>query len=328
VSDDAARPGPAIAVVVPCYRVKGQVAGVLDAIGPEVSAIFVVDDACPEGSGDAVEATVRDPRVRVLRHERNRGVGGATLTGYRAALEAGADVVVKLDGDGQMDPAAIPELVAPLLAGEADYVKGNRFHSLEGLRAMPTVRLLGNSALSFLTKLSTGYWDLFDPTNGFTALDAGVARELPLDKVDDGYFFESDLLFRLGTERAVVRDVPMRAAYGDETSSLSVGRSAGEFLWKNLRNLGKRIFYGYFLRSFNIASVELVLGLVLLAFGAWVGLNHWAESARTGEPATAGTVMLAALPVMIGVQLLLAFLGFDMQNVPRQPLSARRWRGR
>ncbi|HKJ25013.1 MAG TPA: glycosyltransferase, partial [Myxococcota bacterium] len=228
----------------------------------------------------------------------------------------GADILVKLDGDGQMDPSDIPRLVAPILDGEADYVKGNRFHSLEDLRGMPAVRLVGNSILSFLTKLSTGYWDLFDPTNGFTALDAGVARELPFEKLSRRYFFESDLLFRLGIQRRVVRDVPMPARYDGEPSSLSVREVAWEFLWGNLRNFGKRIFYGYFLRDFNIASVELVLGTLMLVLGTTVGVDQWLESGRTGRPATAGTVMLAALPVMIGVQLLLAFLGFDMQNVP------------
>ena len=324
MTDDAHRQTPAIAVVLPCFRVKDRIASVLAGVGPEVSTIWVVDDACPEGTGAHVEASVGDPRVRVLRHDANRGVGAATLTGYRAAIEAGADIVVKLDGDGQMDPTSIPSLVEPILAGEADYVKGNRFHSLEGLRSMPTIRLVGNSILSFATKLSSGYWDLFDPTNGFTAIDAKVASALPLDKISDGYFFESDLLFRLGTHRAVVCDIPMAAHYGEEQSNLSIRRTAGEFVWKNLRNFGKRIFYGYFLRNFSIASVELVLGALLLGFGVWIGLGHWAESARSGEPATAGTVMLAALPVMIGVQLLLAFLGYDMQNIPRRPLSARR----
>jgi len=305
-----------IAVVVPCYRVKGQVERVLAGIGSECRRIYVVDDACPEGTGDLVEACCDDPRIRVLRHDTNQGVGAATLTGYRAALEDGAEILVKLDGDGQMDPADIPRLVAPILEGEADYAKGNRFHSLEDLRGMPGVRLVGNSILSFLTKLSTGYWDLFDPTNGFTALDAGAARELPFEKLSRRYFFESDLLFRLGIQRRVVRDVPMPARYDGEPSSLSARSVAGEFLWGHLRNFGKRIFYGYFLRDFNIASVELVLGALMLALGTTVGVGRWLESGHTGRPATAGTVMLAALPVMIGVQLLLAFLGFDMQNVP------------
>ena len=193
-----------IAVVIPCYRVKSRILDVVSGIGPECQAIYVVDDGCPEGSGDHVEAECRDPRVHVLRHERNQGVGAATLTGYQAALDGGAAVIVKLDGDGQMDPTWIPRLVRPIQDGEADYVKGNRFFDLGDLGAMPRARVLGNSLLSFASKLSSGYWNVFDPTNGFTAIHAAVARRLPLAKLSKGYFFESDLLFRLGILRAVV----------------------------------------------------------------------------------------------------------------------------
>jgi glycosyltransferase involved in cell wall biosynthesis len=312
-----------VAVVVPAHRVKAHVRAVLAGIGPEVAAIYVVDDACPEGSGDAVEASVRDPRVRVLRHERNQGVGGATLTGYRQALADGCDVIVKLDGDGQMDPALVPDLVRPILDDEADYVKGNRFFDLEGLRPMPTVRLIGNALLSFVAKLSTGYWDLFDPTNGFTAIDARVAAVLPFDKLARGYFFESDVLFRLGTLRAVVRDVPMPARYGSEESGLAPARVVPEFLRKHTTNTAKRIFYGYFLRNFSIASLELLLGPVFLLLGGAVGAVGWARSLAAGQFASSGTVMLAALPILVGVQLLLAFFGYDMQNVPREPLRRR-----
>ena len=312
-----------IAALIPCFRVKRHILAVLAAIPADVERIYVIDDACPEGSGDAVEAGSRDPRVRVLRHERNQGVGGATITGYRAALADGASVIVRLDGDGQMDPAMIPTLVQPILDGEADYAKGNRFFQLEGLRSMPTLRLLGNSLLSFASKLSSGYWNVFDPTNGFTAIHAAVLRQLPLDKLSQGWFFESDLLFRLGTIRAVVCDVPMPARYADEQSSLVVHRVVGEFAWKHLANTGKRIFYGYYLRNFNIASIEIALGLVLLAFGGWVGVTHWIDGSLRNTPATSGTVMLAALPVLVGIQLVLAFLSYDLQNVPRDVLHRR-----
>jgi glycosyltransferase involved in cell wall biosynthesis len=172
-----------IAAVIPCFRVKRHVLDVVAAIPPLVGAIYAVDDACPEGSGDVIEGGCRDPRVRVLRHERNQGVGGATITGYRAALADGATVVVRLDGDGQMDPAQIPLLVRPILEGEADYSKGNRFFELEGLAAMPRLRLAGNSLLSFANKLSSGYWNVFDANNGFTAIHAEVLRRLPLGKL-------------------------------------------------------------------------------------------------------------------------------------------------
>jgi len=308
---------PEIAVIVPCFRARAQVLAVLARIGPECRSVYVVDDACPEESGKHVQQGSQDPRVRVLFHPANQGVGGAVLTGYRAALADGADVLVKLDADGQMDPALIPILVAPILVGEADYTKGNRFFELEGLRAMPFVRLVGNSLLSFLNKMSSGYWEIFDPTNGFTALHAAVARRLPLDKVSRRWFFESDLLFRLGTLRAVVADVPMPAVYGNETSNLVVRHVFVEFAWKHLVNAAKRVFYGYYLRDFSFASLELVLGTVFVAGGTWFGAAQWQAGSRAGAPSTSGTVMLAALPVLLGVQLLLGFLNHDMQNSPR-----------
>ena len=134
-----------ISVVIPCYKVSAHICLLLEKIGSEVNAIFVVDDACPERSGALVEQNCKDPRVRVIYHTVNRGVGGAVLTGYQAAIEAGADIIVKLDGDGQMDPALIPFFISPIMAGEADYTKGNRFFDLEGIRNMPIVRLFGNA---------------------------------------------------------------------------------------------------------------------------------------------------------------------------------------
>ena len=309
-----------IAVVIPCYRVTRHVLDLLPRIGAEVELIVAVDDACPDGRGRLIEERCRDPRVRVVRHVSNLGVGGAVMTGYRVALEAGATVLVKLDGDGQMDPAFIPQLVAPLRAGMADYAKGNRLYDPEGLRLMPRSRLLGNAALSFLAKLSSGYWTVMDPANGFTAVSALALRHVPLNKVDRGYFFETDLLFRLNIARAVVVDVPMAARYGDETSNLHVIREVLPFLRGNLRNFLKRIVYAYFLRGFSLASLELVLALPLLGFGVIYGVAQWAESAALGQSASAGTVMLAALPVLIGSQLLLGFLTYDMQNEPRIPL--------
>jgi len=314
---------PRIAAVIPSYRASRHVLGVLARIGPECQAVYVVDDACPEGTGDLVQRECKDPRVVVLRHRENQGVGGAVITGYRAALEAGATVLVKLDADGQMDPAGIPHLVAPIIAGEADYTKGNRFFHPEGLEAMPLARKIGNAAVSFLNKVSSGYWDVFDPTNGYTALHAAVARHLPLDKVARRWFFESDLLFRLGTLRAVVLDVPMRAIYGDERSNIVASRAVPEFAFGHLRNTLKRIGYCYFLRNFNFASLELVLGLLCVTGGTVFGIRSWIEGSRHAVPTTSGTVMLAALPILLGVQLLLGFLNHDLESTPRTVLHRR-----
>ena len=309
-----------IAVVIPCYRVADHILGVIEGIGDEVDAIIVVDDACPEKTADLVESECRDQRVAVVRHDRNQGVGGATLTGYRKALETGCKIIVKLDGDGQMDASLIPTLVKPILRGQADYTKGNRFYQLEWLSGMPLIRIFGNLTLSFITKISSGYWDIFDPTNGYTAIHADVANQLPFEKISHSYFFESDMLFRLNILRAVVTDIPMAASYGDERSNLSILKIIPEFLYKHAINAFKRTFYAYFLRDFNIASIELVIGSVLLVFGFVYGGMKWLESINTGVPATAGTAVLAALAIILGSQMLIAFLNYDINSTPKSAL--------
>lgn len=311
--------GLRIAVVIPCYRVADSVLSVVAGIGPDVGAIYVVDDACPDGSGRRVEAEVGDPRVRVLFHTTNQGVGGATMTGLRAAAAEGCDVIIKIDGDGQMDPALIPSFAGVIAAGEADYAKGNRFFEPESVAGMPVVRLLGNAGLSFLAKFSTGYWQTMDPTNGYIAIHASLVPLLPTEKIARRYFFETDLLFRLAILNARVIDVPMAARYAQEASGLSPCREILPFALGHLRNFGKRIFYNYFIRGFSAASVELVLGLALLLFGVVFGLLNWGWQ----TPASAGTVMVAALPVIVGCQLLLAALNHDIQAVPRTALHPR-----
>ncbi|NBP39583.1 MAG: glycosyltransferase family 2 protein [Betaproteobacteria bacterium] len=312
----------AIGVVIPTYKARKHILGVLGAIGPEVSRIYVVDDCCPEHSGDYVLLHCQDSRLRVIKHQENRGVGGAVITGYRAAIADDLAVIVKIDSDGQMDPSLLLDFAMPILRGEADYTKGNRFFDLEGISQMPRLRLIGNAALSLITKLSTGYWNLFDPTNGYTAIHTGVARRLPFHKISERYFFESDMLFRLNTFRAVVMDVPMDAKYGDEQSNLKISKIIGEFLRKHLINMVKRIFYNYYLRDMSLASIELPLGLLLFCFGVIYGGFHWLHSASVGVATPAGSVMLAAAPALVGLQLVLAFLSYDINSVPKRPLAA------
>lgn len=311
---------PVVAVVIPCYRESAHALDVIAAVGSEVRHIFVVDDGCPEKTGEMVRSRCPDNRVEVLTHATNAGVGAATLTGYRRAVDAGADIIVKLDGDGQMPAALIPHLIAPIAEGRADYVKGNRFLHPDGPRQMPVVRLLGNIGLSFLSKMSTGYWDIFDPTNGFTAIHAKVAARLPVDLISKRYFFESDLLFRLNLMRAVVLDLPMAARYGGEKSGICIWRAFFEFAAKNGLNAIKRVLISYFVRDFSIFSIDLVLGKLMVLFGLVFGAVKWHASAVSGVPATAGTVVLAALPIIVGMQMLLAFLNFDIRNVPRTPI--------
>ena len=309
-----------IAVVIPTYKASNHILNVIDRVGSEVNRIYVIDDRCPDSSGDVVAHTCKDKRVFIIRHVENQGVGGAVMTGYKAAIEDGMNILVKVDSDGQMDPALIMDFVAPIACGEADYTKGNRFFDLEKVRTMPKVRLFGNAVLSLMCKLSSGYWNLFDPTNGYTAIHADVARHLPFDKISRRYFFETDILFRLNTLRAVVVDVPMDAKYGDEVSNLKISKIIGEFFLKHVRNFSKRIFYNYYLRDMSLASIKLPLGLLFLAFGIIYGIYHWIHSASIGTPTTAGTVMLSALPILTGIQFLLAFVGFDISSVPTRPI--------
>jgi len=293
---------------------------VIAAIGPEVEWIFAVDDACPDQSGNFIESDCSDPRVKVLRHAKNGGVGAATCTGFAAALLTGADIVVKLDGDGQMDPALIPNLIAAIILGQADFCKGNRFHRLGDTRGMPALRMVGNAGLSLLSKISTGYWQIFDPTNGFLAIHRSVLAELDLKSLHPRYFFESDLLAQLALIRARVRDLPMHAVYADEISSMRPLHVIAPFTYGHARNLLRRITYQYFVRGFSLASIHLVLGLPMLLFGVVFGVLTWHNSISTGITATAGTVMLSALPIILGVDFLLSWLNFDVHAEPRDAL--------
>ncbi len=315
--------GLKLAVVIPCYRVKNYVLDVINRIEADIWRIYVVDDKCPEQSGQFIKDNCSDERVRVIFNESNQGVGGAVIAGYKQAIEDGAEIVIKIDGDGQMDPAFVPVLIRPILQGRADYTKGNRFFRLDSLKPMPPLRILGNSVLSFMAKLSSGYWGMFDPTNGYTAIHCKVLAELPLDKVARRYFFETDMLFRLNTLGSVVVDVPMKAIYGEAPSNLVVRQVIPEFLMRHTINFFKRIFYNYFLRNFSIFSVELILGSIMLLWGLTYGGFNWYSYGLRNAFAPTGVIMFAVLPLILGMQLLLSFFNWDARNVPTSPLHLR-----
>jgi glycosyltransferase involved in cell wall biosynthesis len=316
---DPSLQGAGVWLVIPCYRVRDHILKVIAKTPAWVEGVVCVDDACPDGAGDFIEASNTDPRVVVVRLARNQGVGGATLAGYDAAAARGARVIVKVDGDDQMDLKCMAQLVAPILLGEADYTKGNRFTSISHLKTMPSLRIFGNAALSFAAKLSTGYWNVFDPTNGYTAIEAEVARVVMQKQVSRRFFFETDLLYHLGTLRAVVRDVPMPARYADEVSNLRISAIVGPFALRHIRNFLQRLLGQYFVRDFQAASLELVIGL----FGVLFGAGYAAHYVATRDPTVAaspGIVMAAALPIILGAQFLLQALNFDVLNVPSRPI--------
>lgn len=305
-----------IAVVIPSYKVKAHILNVISSIGPEVDLIYVVDDKCPQESGNHVLMNNKDERVKVIFNDTNKGVGGAVMNGYQSAIADGAEIIIKIDGDGQMDPSLIVDFIRPIIDGEADYTKGNRFFNLESLASMPKIRLFGNAVLSLMTKLSSGYWNLFDPTNGYTAIHADIAKYLPFEKISNRYFFETDMLFRLNTLKAVVIDIPMEAKYEDEESNLKISKIMGDFLFKHIRNTIKRIFYNYYLRDMSLASFELPIGFLMMMFGCLYGSYHWYDSVSSKIATPTGTVVLSALTLIVGIQLILAFLGSDIASTP------------
>ena len=226
-----------------------------------------------------------------------------------------------MDADGQMDPDYLLQLVTPIVVGEADYTKGNRFLHERELRAMPGRRRFGNAGLSFMTKLASGYWSVFDPTNGYTAIHASLVPLLATPSVAKRFFFESSMLLNLSLLRAVVRDVYIPARYG-AGSHLSESRAVVQFPFQLLRGFLRRVRLQYFVRDFTAASLYIVFGLALTLFGAIWGLWHFLVSAQSGVVATTGTVMIAVLPLIVGVQLLLQAVTLDIQSAPTTPLHA------
>lgn len=308
-----------INVVIPCYNVAAHIEAVINSLPLEVTWVIAVNDASRDSTLDILDRlAATNPRLVVVTHEVNQGVGGAMISGYRKSIELGGDVTIKMDGDGQMDPSLIPALIRPIETGTADFTKGNRFRDLRALRSMPWARRVGNLGLSFLIKAASGYWNIFDPANGYTALRQGALEELPLEKLDKRYFFESSVLIQLYHQQAVIEDIPMKARYGNEISGLSVTRTLFGFPPKLFAAFVKRILLRYYLFDFNIASVYILFGLPLFVMGAIYGLINYALYSESHMPAPTGTVVIPTLLIILGFQLLLSAVNYDMFNYPRR----------
>ena len=311
-----------IAVVIPCYRVEHEISTVLASLPRYIKRIIVVDDASPDGTAEIVAGLAKkDRRIILIRHMTNQGVGGAMRTGFQKALELGSQIVVKIDGDGQMDLTYLPDLLHPLIDGRADYAKGNRFRDFQSLQKMPLIRRVGNMGLGFLAKAATGYWNLFDPTNGFVAIRAGVLAQLPLNRIDRTFFFETSMLANLYLLGAVIRDVPMPARYQGEKSNLSVRRVLFEFPFKLFQTCFRRLILKNLIYDFSMASIYLGAGVPLLLFGLIFGSVKWIDYARRNVPAPTGTVMLPTLCVLLAIQFIIAAVEIDLRSTPKEPLS-------
>jgi dolichol-phosphate mannosyltransferase len=319
MSENNTPPKPVVAVVIPTYKAASHIEEVIGGLPQLVDHIIVVDDHCPEKSGEiAKRLAAKDSRIVVIFHEKNLGVGGAVATGYRKSLELDCDVVVKMDSDGQMDPQHLPALINPVASGEAGYAKGNRFVDFSALRSMPTLRLMGNSALSFMVKAASGYWNIMDPTNGYTAISADALRKVNLDKVARGFFFETDMLIRLNVHNVTIKDVAIPARYGTEKSNLNIGRILARFPFLLAKGLLRRFVLKYMIYDFNMASVYTIAGVPMILWGLVFGLIKWITNAMAGIPTPTGTVMLAVLPLILGTQFIIAAINIDIQNTPKK----------
>ncbi|MDO8281303.1 MAG: glycosyltransferase family 2 protein [Thermodesulfovibrionia bacterium] len=309
-----------IFTVIPAYNEAKHISDVIRQIPGEIHKIIVVDDCSKDNTYETV-SSLKDKRIELIRHESNTGVGGAMVTGYRYALKEGADIIIKIDGDGQMDPKLIPDIISPIKNGEADYTKGARFLDIETIRQMPTVRLVGNIILSFLTKIVSGYWDIIDPTSGFTAIHREALSRLNLNKINHGFFFESDMLINLYKIKAVVQDIQIPTQYGTEQSHLSLLEVSMTFPFFLISSLVKRILWRYFIADFTAVSLFLFSGSLLFIFGFVFGLYNWIINAVASVPTPTGTVMISVVTLIFGFQLLLQALVLDINNVPKVPLQ-------
>jgi glycosyltransferase involved in cell wall biosynthesis len=280
-----------------------------------VDWIVVVDDASQDQTSDAVRAVV-DPRLELITLEQNQGVGGAVLTGHARALELGADVAVVMAGDAQMDPDFLPALLDPIADGEAQFTKANRFYGPGSFKGMPRHRIFGNVVLSFLTKAASGYWNLFDPQNGYTAIHRKALERLPFDRIARRYEFENDILIQLNILRVPARDVPIPAVYGEEVSGMKLSKVAPRILRQLWRGFWHRMWWKYVLQSFSPVALMFFSGLASILFGLAVGVFVVVNT--LGPPvASPGTVVLSVVPFFTGVHLLIMSLYLDIQEGAR-----------
>lgn len=299
-----------IAVAIPCYRVEEHLEPVVAGIPDFVDLVLLVDDCSPDGTPALVDRLADGSRIVALHHKENKGVGGAMKSAFLKAMELGADVVVKLDGDGQMDASYIAPLVEAL--GESDFAKGNRLFDRQMLRRMPAIRRVGNMGVGFMVKAASGYWNVSDPVNGFFAIRTETLRRMDLGRVADRYFFESSMLIEMHYAGARISEVTMPAIYADEQSNLSIGKTLFSFPPRLVAAWMRRLHLSYFVYDFNICSLYILVGLPCFLFGLIFGLVNWIHYASMSCPSPTGTIMVAVLTFILGFQMLLAAAQYDI----------------
>jgi len=304
--------GKRVAVVVPAFDEERLVGETLRGIPEFVDRIYVVDDASRDETAARVDE-VGDPRMVVLRHERNRGVGAAILSGYRRALEDGIDVACVMAADNQMDPVELPGLVGPVARGEVEYAKANRLVSGEAWNVIPRTRYLGNAVLSLLTKIASGYWHVADSQAGYTAISSGALRRLDLGRVYRGYGFPNDMLVHLNVQNARVRDVPSRPIYDvGETSGIKLRRVVPRISWLLFKGFWWRMAQKYVIRDFHPLVFFYAFGVLMTLAGLVLGVVE-VVLRILGNEITPATIVLVAVLLIAGLQLTLFAMWFDME---------------
>ena len=305
-----------IVAVVPCHRSSSKAPLVVKELLNYVDFVICVDDQCPERTGLKIKKYIQSDNLKVILHKKNRGVGGATKTGIKFAQSLNAEIIIKIDSDGQMNPSYIPRLIHPIINKTADFTKGNRFRNIDVFFKMPKIRLIGNIFLSFITKLSTGYWELFDPTNGFIAINSNILEQIDLDKIDNRYFFETDLLFRCGLSDVVINEIPIPVIYNNEKSGLNPFIELFRYFFRHITIFLKRIIYQYFLIDFNPGSLSFILGFFTGLYTFFSGLKSLTYYKGLNMESPLGVKILFLTSSIITVQLIISFMYYDATQRP------------
>jgi glycosyltransferase involved in cell wall biosynthesis len=307
--------GKRVAVVVPAYNEAVLLPETLAGIPGFVDRVYVVDDASTDSTAEeARKAAQRDSRVELISHERNRGVGAAIVSGYKRALEERVDVTCVMAADNQMDPAELPSLVEPVVAGDVDYAKANRLFSGQAWELIPHGRYLGNAVLSLLTKIASGYWHIADSQAGYTAIALPMLESLDLDRVYPRYGFPNDLLVHLNVWNARVRDLPSRPIYNvGEKSGIRLHHVVPRISWLLLQAFFWRMKEKYVIRDFHPLVFFYALGGLLFVAGLGLGIAEIVLRALGNMIPTATSVLIALL-LIFGVQFSLFAMWFDMES--------------
>ena len=307
--------GKAVGVVVPAYNEERFILSTLKAVPDFVDRVFAVDDASTDGTLALMES-LKSPRLTVISHPKNMGVGAAIVSGYKAASDADCDVVAVMAGDGQMDPAELPRLLDPVVDGDVDYSKGNRLLSRKIRQGMPRFRLLGNSILTFLTKLSSGYWNIMDPQNGYAAISKHVIDTLPLDELFPRYGYPNDMLVKLNTYGFRVTDVIMHPRYGLEKSKIRIWNYIPTVSNLLLRGFIWRMKEKYVLQSLHPLIFFYIMGITLLPLGIMSAIYILYLRLVEGG-ITAASVLIPIFLIIVGFQSVFFAMLFDMEAAKR-----------